>query len=105
VTSGIPVFLTIAGKKWIPAKIHQTGRQLHGLDLDVLCFRGIYFAIHAPDGGKGEIPLTVNLPQLPYTSFNLIRFRGKIAGYTHPADVLRIILALARLHPRTPSQD
>jgi hypothetical protein len=99
VTSGIPVFLTIAGKKWIPAQIFQTGRKLHGLDLDVLCLGEIYFAIHAPYRGEGEIPFTVNVPQLPYVSFNLIRFQGKIAGYKHPADVLRIILAFPLLHP------
>ena len=102
-TSGIPVFLTIAGKQWIPATIYQTGRQLHGLDLDVLCFRGIYFVIHAQESGKGEMPLTVKLPQLPYTSFNLYRFQGNIAGYTHPADVVRIILALPLLYPHIPS--
>jgi hypothetical protein len=104
VTSGIPVFLTIAGKKWIPAQIFQTGRKLHGLDLDVLCLGEIYFAIHAPDRGEAEIPFTVNVPQLPYTSFNLYRFQGKIAGYKHPADVLRIILALPLLHSRISSQ-
>ena len=104
-TRSIPVFLTIAGKKWIPAQIFQTGRKLHGLDLDVLCLGEIYFAIHAQERGEAEIPLTVNVPQLPYTSFNLYRFQGKIAGYKHPADVLRIILALPLLHPRITSQD
>ena len=67
-TSSNPVLLTIAGKKWIPAKIYQTGRQLHGLDLDVLYLSEIYCVFHAPDRGDGEIPLTINLPQLPYTT-------------------------------------
>ena len=104
-TNGIPVFLTIAGEQWIAAEIYQTGRQLNGIDLDMLLFCDVYFAIHASYDGKGEVTFTDNQLRLPYISFSFIRINGKIAGYKHPADVVRIILALPLLHSRITSQD
>jgi hypothetical protein len=98
-TRRVSVFLTIAGEKGIPAEIYPTGRQLNGIALGILCLNGVYFAIHAPYHGDGEVTFTNNQPKLPYISFNLIRINGKIAGYKHPADVLRIILALPTLQP------
>jgi hypothetical protein len=95
----VSVFLTIAGEQDIPAEIFPTGRRLNGIALDILCLGGVYFAIHAPYHGAGEITFTAMVPQLPYTAFNVIRINGKIAGYKKPADVLRIILALPTMQP------
>jgi len=99
VTQCVAVFLTIAGEQGIPAEMYLTERQLNGIALGILCFRDMYFAIHAPYHGNGEVSVTGSQTQLPYTTFNFIRIKGKIAGYKDPVDVLRIILALPSLQP------